>query len=132
MSPKQQTDDGPYNKEKAVSFLQLVASGKAREAFNRYAAPDFIHHNPFFRGDAESLMVAMEEDAAKNPDKAFEVKRAIEERDLVAVHSHVKQNSEDLGAVVVHIFRFQDDLIVELWDVGQPLPENSPNENGVF
>lgn len=120
------------NKEKAVSFLQLVASGEVREAYRRYMGPGFLHHNPFFRGDADSLMLAMEENAAKNPHKILEVKRVIEEDNIVAVHSHVKQKQEDIGSVVVHIFRFYNDLIVELWDVGQPIPEKSPNENGVF
>jgi predicted SnoaL-like aldol condensation-catalyzing enzyme len=119
-------------KEKAVSFLQMVAAGEVRESYRKYIGSNFRHHNPFFRGDADSLMLAMEENAAENPHKIFAVKRAIEEGDIVAVHSHVKQNQEDLGGAVVHIFRFQNDLIVELWDVGQPIPENSPNENGVF
>ncbi|MBW5468123.1 nuclear transport factor 2 family protein [Brevibacillus formosus] len=119
-------------KENAVSFLQLVASGNVREAYQRYTGPNFNHHNPFFRGDAHSLMLAMEENAAKNPHKILEVKRAIEEGDIVAVHSHVRQNQEDLGGAVVHIFRFHNDQIVELWDVGQPIPDDSPNENGMF
>lgn len=119
-------------KENAVSFLQLVASGNVREAYQRYTGPNFRHHNPFFRGDAHSLMLAMEENAAKNPHKVLEVKRAIEEGDIVAVHSHVKQNQEDLGGAVVHIFRFHNDQIVEFWDVGQPIPDDSPNENGMF
>ena len=119
-------------KEKAVSFLQLVASGEVREAYDRYTGPGFRHHNPFFPGDADSLMLAMEENATKNPHKVLEVKRVIGEDDTVAVHSHVKQNPDDLGGSVVHIFRFHNSLIVELWDVGQPIPENSPNENGVF
>lgn len=121
-----------YLKEKAVSFLQLVASGEVRAAYQRYIGPDFRHHNPFFRGDADSLMLAMEENAIKNPHKVLEVKRVIEDGDIVAVHSHVKQNQDDLGGAVVHIFRFHNDLIIELWDVGQQIPENSPNENGVF
>ncbi|NQF14565.1 SnoaL-like domain-containing protein [Brevibacillus sp. HB1.3] len=123
---------GTTFKENAVSFLQLVASGNVREAYQRYASPNFRHHNPFFRGDAHSLMLAMEENAVKNPHKLLEVKRAIEEGDMVAVHSHVKQNQEDLGGAVVHIFRFHNDQIVELWDVGQPIPAASPNENGMF
>jgi predicted SnoaL-like aldol condensation-catalyzing enzyme len=32
----------------------------------------------------------------------------------------------------VHIFRFRGDKIVELWDLGQEVPESSPNENGMF
>jgi predicted SnoaL-like aldol condensation-catalyzing enzyme len=132
MNQEQDNFDTLSKKEKAVSFLQLVASGKVREAYNRYVGSGFSHHNPFFKGDADSLMLAMEEDATKNPDKILEVKRAIEEGELVTVHSHVKQNSEELGAVLVHIFRFQDGRIIELWDLGQPIPENITNENGIF
>ncbi|MFC4801600.1 nuclear transport factor 2 family protein [Neobacillus sp. GCM10023253] len=119
-------------KENAVSFLQLVASGEVREAYSRYISPDFRHHNPFFRGDADSLMLAMEENAVHNPNKSLEVKRVIEDEEMVVVYSHIKQKPDDLGVAVVHIFRFHNDSIVELWDVGQPIPENSPNENGVF
>ncbi|MGD6778559.1 nuclear transport factor 2 family protein [Sutcliffiella horikoshii] len=120
------------NKESAISFLQMVASGKIREAFERHIAPDFCHHNPYFRGDAESLMLAMEGNAVASPNKTLEVKRALEAVNIVAVHSHIKQNPEDLGAAVIHIFRFEGDRIVELWDVGQAIPEESPNEHGVF
>ncbi|WP_040345597.1 nuclear transport factor 2 family protein [Neobacillus bataviensis] len=132
MSKEQQVTSNLSLKEKAVSFLQLVASGKVREAYRAYISPDFCHHNPYFRGDAESLMLAMEENANMNPHKLLEVKLAIQERDTVAVHSHVKQNPEDLGGAVVHIFRFQGNQIVELWDIGHPIPEDSPNENGMF
>lgn len=119
-------------KDKAVSFLQLAASGQVEEAFGSLVSSDFRHHNPFFRGDAESIKVAMKENAEANPNKVFEVKHAIAEGEMVAVYSHVRQKPEDLGAVVVHIFRFHDNQIVEMWDVGQPVPENSPNENGMF
>jgi predicted SnoaL-like aldol condensation-catalyzing enzyme len=121
-----------FHKDAAISFLQLVASGKGREAYQKYVGPNFRHHNPFFRGDAQSLMTAMEENAAKNPDKVIEVQRALEDGDLVAVHSRVRQKPGDRGAAVVHIFKFQGDRVVELWDMGQPVPENSPNENGMF
>lgn len=120
------------HKEKAVSFLRLVASGKVREAFGNYVSSDFHHHNPFFRGDADSLMLAMEESAEKSPQKIFDVKRVLQEGDFVMVHSHVKQSPDDRGGAVVHMFRFQDGLIVELWDVGQAIPESSPNEYGMF
>ncbi|MFI8687014.1 nuclear transport factor 2 family protein [Rossellomorea sp. NPDC077527] len=119
-------------KEIAVSFLETVASGDVRKAFKDYIGNGFHHHNPYFRGDGESLMLAMEDNAVKNPRKIFEVKRAIEEKDEVAVHSHVRQHQDDLGAIVVHIFRFEEDKIAELWDIGQPMPEDTINENGVF
>ncbi|NLP51875.1 nuclear transport factor 2 family protein [Bacillus sp. RO1] len=120
------------HKETSIVFLQLVVSGKIREAFERYIHHDFRHHNPYFRGDAESLMAAMEENAANSPNKTFVVKRAIADGNTVAVHSHIQQNPEDIGAAVIHIFRFEEERIVELWDVGQAIPEESPNEHGMF
>ncbi|TFB22050.1 nuclear transport factor 2 family protein [Filobacillus milosensis] len=120
------------NKERASSFLKLVASGEVKEAFSEYVSKEVIHHNPYFSADANSLMKAMEEDASMNPDKSLEIKHTIEENDMVVVHSHMKQNAEDMGYALVHMFRFDDKQIIELWDVGQEVPENSPNENGVF
>ena len=120
------------HKDGAVEFLRLVASGKVREAYQKHVGAGFRHHNPFFRGDAASLMEAMEQNAAKNPDKLLEIQSAIQEGDLVAVFSHVRQNPEDRGGAVVHIFRFEKDRIVEFWDIGQAVPEQSANENGMF
>ena len=120
------------NKDAAVTFLKLAASGEVREAYSRFVGPEFRHHNPFFEGSAESLSAGMEANARANPDKVFEVKRAIAEGDLVAVHSHVRQKPGEPGAAVVHIFRFKDGRIAELWDLGQAVPENSPNQYGIF
>lgn len=99
----------PTLKDTAVDFLRLVASGQVREAYRRHVAPEFRHHNPFFRGDAESLMAAMEENAVKNPAKVLEIQRAVQEGDLVAVHSRVRQRPDDAGGAVVHLFRFHGD-----------------------
>jgi predicted SnoaL-like aldol condensation-catalyzing enzyme len=119
-------------KEAAISFLQSVASGRVREAYAKHIGSGFRHHNPYFSGDAESLLEGMEDNARQNPDKRLDILRALQDGDLVAVHSRVRQTKEDRGAAVVHLFRFEDDRIVELWDIGQPVPEESPNANGMF
>ena len=120
------------NKNAAVSFLKMVASGKVQEAYSKFVGEGFRHHNPFFEGSAESLQAGMQANALQNPDKVMDVKRVIAEGELVAVHSHVQQKPGDRGAVVVHIFRFENGHIVELWDLGQPVPEESPNQFGMF
>jgi predicted SnoaL-like aldol condensation-catalyzing enzyme len=109
-----------------------VASGKVSEAYNRHVAAGFRHHNPYFRGDAASLKEAMQANATKNPDKVFEVQRALQDGDEVAVHSRVRQHPDDRGGAVVHVFRFEGNRIAELWDIGQAIPEDSINENGMF
>jgi predicted SnoaL-like aldol condensation-catalyzing enzyme len=120
------------NKNAAVFFLQLASSGKVREVYSRFVGDEFRHHNPFFEGSAESLQAAMEANARQNLDKILEVKRVIVDGEFVVTHSHIQQRPGDLGAAVVHIFRFKEGRIVELWDLGQPLPEESPNIYGMF
>lgn len=122
----------PRLKDAAIQFLKLAASGKVQQAFERYAAPNFIHHNPYFRGDAASLKQAMQENANQNPDKELDVRRALQEGQEVAVLSHVRHRRGEIGAAVSHIFRFEGGRIVELWDVGQEIPADSVNEHGMF
>ena len=120
------------NKERAISFLRLASSGNVREAYETYIHLDFRHHNPYFPGDRASLLTGMEEGAAKFPHKEFEALRALEDRDLVAVHGRVRLTSSSPWIALIHIFRFQDNQIIEEWEAGQEVPKDSPNENGVF
>jgi len=120
------------NKAKATSFLEMVASGKVDTAYQEFVAAGFKHHNPFFEGSADALRTAMKENAEQNPHKAIDVKRVIAEDEYVVVHFLVNHQPGDLGAAVIHIFRFENGRIVELWDLGQPMPEKSVNENGMF
>jgi predicted SnoaL-like aldol condensation-catalyzing enzyme len=119
-------------KDVAKAFLQLAATGKVREAYERFVGPGFLHHNPYFRGDADSLRTGMEEAAAKFPQTTIEIQRAIEEGTLVAVHSRVKHEPAGRAIAVVHVFRFKGSSIVELWDIAAEEPPQSPNEHGMF
>lgn len=119
-------------KEIAQNFLKLAATGHPHEAFRLYVGENFRHHNVHFKGDADTLMLAMEESSRKNPNKIFKIHHTIADHDLVAVHSHLKQNSDDTGFAVVHIFKFEADKITELWDLGQPIPAQTINKNGMF
>jgi predicted SnoaL-like aldol condensation-catalyzing enzyme len=120
------------HKDAAVKFLELCSRGSVSEAYDLYVGRNFRHHNPWFAGDAKSLAAAMAENAAENPDKEFEAKRAIEEGDFVAVHGRVRHTRQGPDHSLVHIFRFEDDRIAELWDVGQEAIPNSPNVYGLF
>jgi predicted SnoaL-like aldol condensation-catalyzing enzyme len=119
-------------KEIAVSFLRLASSGKVREAYEKYIHPDFRHHNPYFPGDRESLLVGMEESATQFPNKAFNAVRVLEDGDLVAVHGRVRLAPHNPEIALMHIFRFGGDLIIEEWEAAQEVPKESPNENGAF
>lgn len=119
-------------KDIAEDFLVSTAKGDVRRVYESYVADDFFHHNPWFRGDRETIMLAMEDAAKEQPDVIFEVKLALEDGDYVSTHSHFRLNEDHIGMASTHIFRFRDDKIVEMWDYGQEIPENMVNENGMF
>jgi predicted SnoaL-like aldol condensation-catalyzing enzyme len=119
-------------KDAAVSFLQMTAAGQVEQAFERFAGPQFRHHNPHFPGDAASIKAGMIENAARFPDMAFEVQRAIAEGPLVAVHSRARMTPDGADIAIVHILRFEGDRIAEMWDIGQMQPDPMPNQHGMF
>ncbi|HEY6978459.1 MAG TPA: nuclear transport factor 2 family protein [Chitinophagaceae bacterium] len=119
-------------KEAAMDFLRLASAGDVCKAYELYIAHDFKHHNPYFKGDRNSLMKGMEDAAKLNPNKEFKMLHALQDGNFVAVHSRVIQASLQIPISVVHIFRFAENRIVELWDNIMPQPEEMVNENGLF
>jgi len=118
-------------KEKSISFLERVSAGDVRPAYEEFVHPDFIHHNVYFKGDRESLLVGMDENAREFPDKKYETLRALKDGDLVTVHGKVQLSPDSIWAVI-HIFRFQDGKIIEAWEASQEEIDDSPNEYGLF
>lgn len=118
------------NKENAISFLKMAGFGDVRSAYEKFIASEFIHHNQYFKGDRESLLKAMEEAHKSSPNKSIDVRNCYEDGDTVITHSLVRQRDQEIA--VVHIFRFKNNKVVELWDLGQALEKDSPNENGAF
>jgi len=119
------------NKETAVSFLERVSAGDVRAAYKELVHPEFFHHNIYFTGDRESLLVGMDENAREFPDKSYETLRALEDGDLVTVHGRVQLSADSIWSVI-HIFRFEDGKIIEAWEASQEEIEDSPNEYGLF
>ena len=119
-------------RESVISFLKLCASGRVDEAYQKYIAASFRHHNAYFPGDAESLKAGMVDAHKQFPNTKIEIQRVIAEGDLVAIHSRVLHAPDQPEIAVVHIFRFAGEKIAELWDVGMEVPKDSPNENGAF
>ena len=99
--------------------------------YDLYTLPNFKHHNGFYNGDRESLLEGMLHSNTVFPNKKLTIKLAVAEPPYVTLFSHV-QITEDKEVAVVHIYRFEGEKIAEMWDISQEVPENSPNENGMF
>lgn len=116
----------------AANFLTMCATGRVAEAYELYVAENFQHHNAFFPSDRKSLLQAMQQSAQTEPNKSFTVKQTIASSDRIAVLSHLVRSKDEQQYAVVHILRFEDDKIAEMWDLGQAIPKDSPNQLGMF
>jgi predicted SnoaL-like aldol condensation-catalyzing enzyme len=113
-------------------FTTAFVDRQPREAAMRYISPDkYIQHNPNGKDGRESFINGFAK-YVESTSYRCEIKRVIAERDLVAVHSHCKEKPDDRGNAVVDIFRVENDLIVEHWDVMQAVPESPKNANTMF
>ncbi len=105
---------------------------RVREAFEAWVHPDYIQHKPTLPDGREPVIAFLEGLLQRFPDRTFTIKRILADGDLVAVHYHSQATPEDLGFAVVDIFRVEGCRMVEHWDVVQPVPETSSNDNTMF
>ena len=68
----------------------------------------------------------------RTPDAVHDVKRAFVDGDHVTVHYHVRRWPGDSGWAVIDIFRIEDGLIAEHWDVMQDVVAGGPNPLSPF
>jgi predicted SnoaL-like aldol condensation-catalyzing enzyme len=126
------TDYAQTRKDAAVQFLKLVVAGRFDEAYQKYVDVRGKHHNPFFPAGFPALQKAMIENHVQFPNKKLTVKNVVCDGELVAVHSHIVLRPGEKGVAAMHLFRFEGDRIVEMWDIGQTVPAYSPNTDGTF
>ncbi len=119
-------------KEIALAFLAAAKAGRSQAELVAYMAPGARHHNAYFPAGMDALTAAMIEAHQQQPESTLDVQRAVAEGDLVAVHSRYRPEPNHPGYAVTHWFRFEGDKIAEMWDFGQPVPEDLPNTDGLF
>ncbi len=120
-------------REVVGAFIELFyEQKKVREAFETWVHPEYIQHKPTLPDGREPVISFLEGLLERFPDRTFTIHRVIASDDLVAVHYHSQANPDDLGFAVVDIFRVEGCRMVEHWDVVQPVPEHSENDNTMF
>ena len=92
----------------------------------------YIQHNPGIATGLDAMVAKVGKMLEDNPQMSLEIKRTGADKDLVWVHSHAKCTPDSAGLALVDIFRLKDTKIVEHWDVIQPVPATSLNDNSMF
>jgi len=101
-------------------------------AVDRFIAPDYIQHNPHVETGRAPLKAFLDQIRSLNPRGVHDVKRMFADGDHVIVHYHVRRWPDDIGWAVIDIFRIENGLIAEHWDVAQDVATDGPNVNGMF
>jgi predicted SnoaL-like aldol condensation-catalyzing enzyme len=125
--------DPAANKKLVLDMANLMfVQHKVDQAIDTYFAPGYIQHNPLTQTGADPIRTFFKSFYASNPQATIEVKRALADGDLVALHYKAKFTPNERGYAVVDIFRIENGKIAEHWDVVEPIPEKSVNNNGLL
>jgi predicted SnoaL-like aldol condensation-catalyzing enzyme len=120
------------SKRVASALVDELTSGRDVTAFDRYVSDPYFQHTPQTPNGIAAAKEFFAAAFAASPDFSVSVKRVIAEGDYVAIHSHYKSGPDDLGLAVLDIYRVRDGKVVEHWDVIQPVPATSANDNTMF
>ncbi|NUT53929.1 MAG: SnoaL-like domain-containing protein [Saccharothrix sp.] len=111
------------------------------DAFARFAAgdpdvlrtvlhEDFVEHSPGNPSGRDAFVEFVK--ASRLMGARFDLKRVIADEEHVVVHYHLVDREGGRDEAVVDIWRIADGLIVEHWDVVQPVPEEAEVPHGMF
>ena len=115
-----------------LDMFAAVLNPMDSAAVDRFIAPDYIQHNQMAEPGRDGLKTFLDMIREQTPQAVHDVKRAFVDGDHVTVHYHVRRWPGDQGWAVIDIFRLENGLIAEHWDVMQDVVPGGPNPLGPF
>lgn len=103
-----------------------------REATLRYFSPAVVDHDPELAGGRADIIARLEKLDWSTGGPQRIVKHFMVDGEYAMVHHHLIRKPGERGIAAMDMFRVVDGLIVEHWDVLQPLPESSINPRAMF
>jgi predicted SnoaL-like aldol condensation-catalyzing enzyme len=126
-------DQTEANKALAVALVEDVLMGKNPEKITDYiSAESYAQHNPGIADGLSGIVAAVEALTAQNNMFQYtEIHAVLGEGNFVLTVSEGQWNGTTNA--FYDLFRMEDGMIVEHWDVIQPVPtEGLANTNGMF
>lgn len=120
------------NRALVIQFYNQFFNEHETEQSSLVLAEDYIQHNPDVPDGKAPFVDYFAGYFQENPDYQSEIVRSATDGDLVWLHVHSTNGDDDRGEAVVDIFRVENEMIVEHWDVIQSVPEEAANDNTMF
>jgi predicted SnoaL-like aldol condensation-catalyzing enzyme len=124
-----ENDIAERNREIVLRGFSEFAAGNV-EILRGLLREDFIEHSPGNPSGRDAFIEFIA--SAPVAGARLDLKRVIAEDDHVMLHYHMVPPGNERGIAVVDIWRMVDGLIVEHWDVVQPVPDPGEIPNGMF
>jgi predicted SnoaL-like aldol condensation-catalyzing enzyme len=120
------------NLDLVLAMFAQVLNPMDPSAVDRFIAEDYVQHSQLAEPGREALKRFLDVIREQTPAAVHDVKRAFVDGDHVIVHYHVRRWPDDKGWAVIDIFRVENGLIAEHWDVLQDVTEGGPNPTSPF
>jgi predicted SnoaL-like aldol condensation-catalyzing enzyme len=124
--------DEERNRAFVINLYDLVFNKHDLKAAEDMISEGYIQHNPHFPTSRAALLEILAKRFKQNPESHARIVRSVADGDLVWLHVHSVAGPQDRGRAIVNIFRVAGGKIVEHWDVVQPVPATSENDNTMF
>jgi predicted SnoaL-like aldol condensation-catalyzing enzyme len=99
---------------------------------DRYLAADYIQHSTAASEGREGLRAFFANRADRFPDVRMRIMAQFADGDFTIFHIHTIRHAGDPGMSIIDIFRMEDGMVREHWEVLQDIPVVLPHSNGIF
>lgn len=115
-------------------FYEEVFNAHNTQAAHKYIAPGYIQHNPGVAQGLEGFVRAFDAKFRDMPPEHFQlhIRRLICEGDMIAVHLHAVGVPGEQESAVVDIYRLENGMLAEHWDVLMPLTAQQIRDGRMF
>lgn len=120
-------DKEESDRDLVVRFYEKVFVERDVVGGSKALADGYVQHNPMVPNGKRGFVTFFKEIFSQQPGLKARIIRVATNGDCVWVNAHFTTHPEDRGFLVVDIFRVEDGVLVEHWDVMQEVPEVSLN-----
>jgi predicted SnoaL-like aldol condensation-catalyzing enzyme len=120
------------NLKAVLDFYDVVINGQQYSRVYEFVDKNYIQHKPEVEDGPEGLLDFVRWIYSQSPQHKARIIRSFVDGDYVILHVHVINGAEAKDIAVIDIFRVEDGMLMEHWDVASPVPLNAKNDNGVF